>query len=305
MKRPEEKTSRPLISNNKKVLRFIINPFSGKNRKKNIEKDIENIFDRSLYDFDIFKTNSPEHATLLAKEAAFLGYDIVVAVGGDGTINEAGKSLVGSKTCLGIIPMGSGNGLARHLKIPENISEALKIIHKGKYLCMDIFKINEKVSFCTAGIGFDAHVAQRFSQSTNRGFSSYLSIVLKDYPKYKSRIFELIVDGKKIIKEALLLCFANSSQYGNNIRIAEGSKIDDGFIKVVILTPPPFYTLPLLFLMLKKGNISKSKYYETFCCKQVEIKEKNILSHIDGEPTIFPDGMKISVCPNSLKIISP
>lgn len=295
----------PEKKDKKKNIRFIVNPISGTNKKKNIKSIIEQTIDLSLYNMDICITEYPKHATFLCEDAVKLQYDVVVAVGGDGTINEVGKGLVGSDTLLGIIPMGSGNGLATHLKIPKNVVGALSLINQNNFISIDTFKINDKISLGMAGIGFDAHVAWKFSNSKARGRWSYVSLILKDYPQYKPKSFELIVDGHKVIKEALLLSFANASQYGNNIKIATSAKLDDGFIEIAILKNPPFYIIPLVFMMLKKGNISKSKYYEIIRCKQVEVHEKNIVAHIDGEPNFFTKGMKIEVFPKSLNVIVP
>lgn len=289
----------------KKSIMFIVNPISGTDKKKNINNAIEESLDSSKYNLKICSTEYPKHATELTEEAVKSNYDAVVAVGGDGTINEIGKGLVGSDTLLGIIPMGSGNGFATHLKIPKDVTVALDLIKKNKFISIDTFKINDKVSLGTAGIGFDAHVAWKFSNSKVRGLWSYVSLVLKDYPRYKPKAFELVVDGNKVIKEALLLSFANTSQYGNNITIASSAKLDDGFIEIAILKSPPLYTIPLVFMMLKNGSIDKSRYYEIIRCKQVEVKDKNIVAHIDGEPSFFAKGMKIDVFPKSLKVIVP
>ena len=305
MKNKEIVAQKTIVKNNKINVRFIINPISGTDKKKNIHSIIDEYFDKSKYNIDICSTELPEHATHLSMEASILKYDVVVAVGGDGTINEVGKGLVNSDTLLGVIPMGSGNGFASHLKIPKDISEALSVIKKMKHTSIDTFKINDNVSLGTAGIGFDAHIAWKFSGTKTRGFWSYARLVIKDYPHYKPQSFSLVVDGKNIVKQALLLSFANSSQYGSNIKIASSAKLDDGYIRIAILKNPPFYTLPLVFLMLRQGLIHKSKYYEILKCKKVEIKEKNIMAHIDGDPIYFSDGMKINVQPKSLKVLIP
>jgi diacylglycerol kinase (ATP) len=300
-----EKRSSCVLSSKKKNIRFIINPISGAHKKKNIHSFIKDRLDPSKFEIDICQTQERSHATNLSQDAVKSNFDAVVAVGGDGTINEVGKILVGKKTLLGIIPSGSGNGLARHLKIPRNISQALEVINNLKSISIDTFKINEHISLGMAGIGFDAHIAWKFSESKRRGFWSYLSLVLKNYPRYKNKAFELVIDGNRIVKEGLLLSFANSSQYGYDIKIATEANLNDGFIHLAILKYPPFYTVPLILLLLKEGKINKSKYYETLLCRQVEVKEKNILAHIDGEPFLFSEGMKIEVFSKSLNVIVP
>lgn len=289
----------------KKKIRFIINPRSGTNNKKNIHKYIHRNLDKSKYKHEIINTNSPNHATYLSKDAVKLGYDTVIAVGGDGTVNETAEGLIGSNTALGIIPTGSGNGLARHLKIPLNFAKAINVINQSQHSLIDTLKINDRISLGISGIGFDAHIAWRFSKSKKRGFWSYVGLVSRDYFKYKPKTFELEIDGNRVIKEALFLSFANSSQYGNDIKIAAHAQLDDGYLQVAILKNPPLYTIPLVLLMLKNGNINKSKYYETFTCKKVLVKQNNLMAHIDGEPNIFENGMNIKINSKSLKILSP
>jgi len=288
---------------NKKRLRFIINPNSGTKSKKKIEKLIRRYIDQSKYDFDVCYTKAAKHATELSLIAARLKYDSVIAVGGDGTINEVSKPLIGSNTSLGIIPMGSGNGLARHLKISQKPIEAIETINGFKNRFIDALQINNHIFLTTAGIGFDAHIAHEFSKLKKRGFFSYANLVIRDCFCYKNKIFELILDGKKVIKKGFLLSFANSSQYGNDIFIAPLAKINDGFFRVAILKRPAFFASLLTLFRLRNKTIHKSKYYETIKCKEAIINKKNIIAHIDGEPVFFDDGIKITVPSKKLKIL--
>lgn len=289
----------------KKKLKFIINPNSGTKCKKKIEKLIHKYIDRSKYDYDICYTKAAKHATFLSKEATKLKYDVVIAVGGDGTINEVSKGLIGTDTCLGIIPIGSGNGLARHLNIFKKPKKAIEIINNFKEAFIDILKINDHIFLAIAGIGFDAHIAHAFSKVKKRGFFSYASLVIKDCFRYKSKSFELFLDGKKVIKKGFLFSFANVSQYGNNIIIAPNAKIDDGFFQVVLLKRPSIFLSFSTFFRLRNKTIHKSKYFETIKVKEAIIKQKNIIAHIDGEPVFFEDGIKIKVLAKKLKILVP
>jgi len=277
----------------KKKIRFIVNPISGTKSKKFILKIIHKYLDKEKYDYEICYTQAKKHATELSFDAACLKYAAIIAIGGDGTVNEVAKGIVDSKTKMGIIPTGSGNGLARHLHIPKNPIKAVNIINKFKYIKMDSIKMNDEVFVSVAGIGFDADIAKKFSKVKKRGFFSYAKIVLKDYFNYKPKTFEMIIDGKKKIKKALLISFANSSQYGNNIQIAPNAKIDDGNFEVVILKNPVFFDRISTLLRLRYGTIDKSKYFESFKCISLKINQKNLLAHIDGEPMIFKDGVEI------------
>jgi len=286
-----------------KKTRIIINPISGTKNKKNIEKLLYQHLDRSLFDFEIIYTKGPNHATKLSKEAVELGYDLVIAVGGDGTVNEVGKGLIGSHTAMGIIPLGSGNGLAQHLHIPSNSVKAIQIINQFLLTSIDTVQINDNYFLGTAGIGFDAHVAWKFAKSKQRGVCSYIALAFRDYPYYNAQPFEMIIDGKPIVKQGLLISFANSSQYGNGIKIAPQAKLNDGYLQIVILKSPPFYAVPSMFMKLKNGTIEQSAYYESIRCKEVSIQKDKLIAHVDGEPVLFEDGVKLKVLPSSLKVL--
>lgn len=177
------------------------------------------------------------------------------------------------------------------------------MINKLESFYIDTFKINDNYFFGMAGIGFDAHIAWKFSQSKVRGFWTYSILVLKEHHKYKSQIYNLTIDGKEYTRKAFLLSFANSSQYGYKIQIAPNASLDDGYLDVIILKNPPVYKLPSLLMRLTNGTIQQSKYYETYKCKEISIHQKNLLGHIDGEPKTFPEGLTIQAHPQSLKIL--
>ncbi len=197
----------------KKKVRFIINPNSGSQNKEHFVEWIENDINRDVYDFDINFTNAPKHATLLSKEAAEQSYYAVVAVGGDGSVNETACGLIGSNTSLGIIPTGSGNGMARHLKIPIDFKKAIQVLNRSKSDQIDTLSINELFCIGTFGIGFDAHIAHLFAQAGTRGYSTYVKLVLKEFYHYPSHQYNIVIDGKKTEVNSFLFSFANSSQF--------------------------------------------------------------------------------------------
>ena len=285
--------------------RVVINPKSGTDSKKNMERLISQLLDQSVFDFEIFYTNGPNHATELSKEAALLGYGLVLAVGGDGTVNEVGKGLIGSDTAMGIIPSGSGNGLAKHLNISSDPKIAIQIINQFQSIPIDTIQINNDQFIGIAGIGFDAHIARQFAMCKKRGFWSYATLVLQEYPYYSPRIFEMEIDGTWVRKEGLLISFANSSQYGNDIKIAPQANLCDGYLNIVILKRPPFYALPDVLMKLRNGTITHSKYYESIRCKEVVVHTNKLIAHIDGEPVFFENGIRLKVLPKSLKVIVP
>ena len=259
--------------NRKKIL-FIVNPISGPGKQKRIEKWIDEGLDKSKFMSSIIHTTHAGHATELSKKAIEDGVDIIVAIGGDGTVNEVGQTLIGSSTVLGIIPAGSGNGLARHLKIPFNFTKAIDVINKGNVRKIDTATVNDKVFLSVAGIGYDAFVARKFSKAAKRGFISYFRIVSSEYPSYKSKKYELEIDGKKITRRALVVTFANSSQFGNNTSIDPKARIDDGYIDVCIVRRIPLLLIPFYVPLLFTKTFHKTHYIEIIKAKEVKIQRK-------------------------------
>ena len=290
---------------NTKIL-YIINPVSGTKKKKNIVKQIEKHINKNQFEYNIVKTQYAGHAYELAQEGIKNGTGIVVAVGGDGTVNEIGKALTGTDAIMGIIPKGSGNGLARYLKMPRKIKKAVKVINKLNYCTMDTIRINEYNYLNVAGIGFDAYIAHLFARSGKRGFQSYAKLVLKEFQKYQPQNYQLTIDGKKVeANNAFMISFANSSQFGNDAHIAPGAEINDGLIDVCILKKfPDFRSLEIIFRLYSRGLI-KSKYYQIYKAKTVQLNyQTDILGHVDGEPVNFGKNLNVKITPSSLKMIN-
>ncbi len=290
----------------KKKIRYIINPKSGTKSKVDIKALINEVTDAHSVDIDVCLTQAPKHATELANEAAEKKYDIVVAVGGDGSANETAKGLVGSTTALGIIPTGSGNGMARHLKIPMDPFDAIGIINRSNPIKIDTFSVNGEFCLGTFGVGFDGHIAHLFAQSKVRGYATYVKLVLSEFYKYKPIVFNLNVDGNEYSRACFLLTFANSSQFGNNAVIAPFADIQDGILEVSMMKKFPAYAAPHLIYRLMHNIIYKSRYFEMDKGRDITVKNVNsIRGHIDGEPVTFHDDLKIRVLPASLLVIVP
>lgn len=289
----------------KRKICFIINPISGAGKYKKVHSLIKKYLNTKYFDHQIFYTNRPKHATQLAQMAAKKKWEIVVAVGGDGTIHEVAQGLLGSSTALGIIPTGSGNGLACHFNIPTDIKEAIDVINEENDQWIDTVKINHEFYIGIAGIGFDADVSHAFSERSKRGFSSYIKVVLSELPNYQSKEYELIIDGNPLIEKAFLICFANSKQYGNNAFIAPHAKIDDGLLDVVILKAFPKHAAPKLIADLFNGRIEDSRYTTVIRCQEVIVKKPLHYLHLDGEPKQFDEDVYIRILPSSLKICIP
>ena len=284
---------------------FIVNPVSGIGLQKGVEKLIANKLNNNMFDFSIEYTKAPKHAAELSCSAAKNNFDIVVAVGGDGSVNEVASGIVGTKTALAILPTGSGNGFARHLKIPANLDEAMDVINACHATMVDTARLNERTFVNIAGVGLDAHIGWKFAQHSRRGFWTYCKVVLREYPKYKIENYSIAIDGKEITRDALLISFANGSQYGNNAYIAPSADVQDGMLEVCILKNGPLYALPGLAYRLFNGTIDRSHRMETFKGKDIVVKQNKCTAHIDGEPIESGSEIHIKVNPLSLKVIVP
>lgn len=289
----------------KKKICFIINPISGVGRQKVIEGLIDKYLDRSIYEYEVAYTKAAKHAIELSKEAVARNVDVVVAVGGDGSVNETAKGLAGSDTAMAIIPTGSGNGLARHLKIPMDLKKAMTVLNAMNIKAIDTIRINDERFVNVAGIGFDAHIGWEFAKFGKRGFSSYVKVITRELPKYKAQDFELTIDGKTITKNAYLISFANGSQWGNNAKIAPEADISDGIMDIAILKDFRFISAFSIGIKLFRGTLHDSSYLEVIKAKEVIVHQKGNIAHIDGEPIETGNELRIKVEPLSLKVIIP
>lgn len=257
----------------------------------------------SGFDFEIVYTQYPKHATEIAEKAVKEKYYCVVAVGGDGSVNEVGTALIGSETALGITPCGSGNGLALHLNIPLNIKNAIAQLKNGCERKIDTVSINDKTFLSIAGIGFDAHIGWKFAQFGRRGLISYAQISAKEFFRYKPKKYLLEIDGKEMESNAFLISFTKSGQYGNNFWIDPKAKLDDGFVSICILEKFPFTsTLEILYRSFTK-SLEKSKYFKIIKAREIKVKKGFSLLHLDGEPDSSEEELHIKVHPKSLKLI--
>lgn len=287
----------------KKQIAFIINPISGFFHKDRIPKLIEKHLDANIFTPKIIFTEYAGHATVLAKEFTEKGFDYVVAVGGDGTVNETACTLRHTDTALGIIPTGSGNGLARHLHISLNTKKAIKQLNKSKVSTIDYGLINGKPFFCTCGVGFDAHISMEFCKVKKRGSLSYLGKILADFFSYKPENYLLKLGENEINTNAFLITICNSTQWGNAAHIAPKASVKDGYFDIVTLKKVNL--LPALWLTFKlyTHRISDNKYIKIRKADEITITSENkIPSHLDGEPFEKTKKVQINVVPAGLKV---
>ncbi len=292
----------------KKKILFIVNPQAGVGHKETFPNQVDKVIDKQHFEYEISYTEEADHAISLSREAVIKKTDIVVAVGGDGTINEVARSLIGTSTVMGLVPAGSGNGLARHLGIPLNATRALRLINTAKTMKIDTGIINERPFVSIAGIGFDALVAKKFAEDPHRGFITYFRIVASLFQHYKPKKYQINIEGEKpITKRALFVTLANSNQFGYNTTIAPNAKLNDGLIDVCIVDKPPFFELPLIVNLLLLKMIHLSKHVHIYKAAKVQVVQKKVRCvNIDGEAVrLNSRTMDISVNPKSLNIIIP
>lgn len=287
----------------KKIL-FIVNPISGTSDKRHIIDLIPEFLDVRLFDYRICETRHRGHAAELASEAARLQTDVVVAVGGDGTVNEVARSLVHTETALGIIPCGSGNGLARHLYIPMNPDGALRVLAECRIERLDYCKIGDTPFFCTCGVGFDAFISDRFARSHRRGLLSYIENTLKEGLLYKPETYEITIDGERQVFNAFLIACANASQYGNNVYIAPNASMSDGLMDVTLMEPFTVLEAPQIAIQLFNKTIAQNSHIRTFRCRNLHIRRsKPGVIHFDGDPQQAGEELDVQLVPQGISMV--
>lgn len=296
-----------MTSNAKQKILFIVNPIAGNTHKETFPDVVERLLDHQKFAYDLVFTNKPGHATELSSKAVQQKTDLVVAVGGDGTVNEVARCLINSETMLGIIPSGSGNGLARHLNIPMNFEGALKLINNSSCSKIDTATINGEPFISIAGVGFDALVAKLFAESQSRGFFTYFKIVAARFQSYRPKKYKIVIDGKTIIKtRALFISFANSNQFGYNTTIAPEAKLNDGLLDICIVEKPNIFEMPMIINLLLLKMIHRSKYVSVHKASHIKVERtKNRVVNLDGEAVKLSQNLVIKVIPNSLNVIIP
>lgn len=288
-----------------KRVAFIINPASGVGSKSSLRRSIARSFHSdSGWEVELFHTKSAGDAFDAAWRYKEESFDLIVAVGGDGTVNRVAQALIYSSVPMGIIPTGSGNGLARHLKIPLPLSKAIDVLLRGRITIIDSGSVNGQPFFCTAGIGFDANLANRFNTAPVRGFSSYVALSALEYVHYHPEKYQIQIEGASLEREAFLITFANCAQWGNNVYIAPEASASDGLLDMVIWKKTPVITIPFIAIRLLSKKIEHSDYFETIRGATFRIKRlQEGWAHVDGEDVQMGRELVVEVHPASLKVI--
>lgn len=282
---------------------FIINPKAGVKKRINIEEFIHANFSKCI-PFDLIVWKNIGDLDSIKQKILTGNYAIAVACGGDGTVNQIAAALIDTKIALGILPLGSGNGLARSNKIPMNLLKALHVIERGRVQQIDAGTINQIPFFCTAGVGFDALIANKFATSSKRGFNTYVKTTLKEYFGYKPHHYSITIDGKTIKTTAFLITIANAGQWGNNVYIAPQASMNDGLLHVTILKPFMKAAIPLIVTRLMAKKINTSPKFQSLDGKKIDIDfEGELPAHFDGEPMTVKDHISIEIKPLALNVV--
>jgi YegS/Rv2252/BmrU family lipid kinase len=300
------RSSHLMSEQQKQRLLFVVNPFAGIGQKKNFQSLLEANLDKSKFNFHVEYTTHPGHARELAATAINDQYDVVVAVGGDGSVNEIASALIDTNVKLGIIPAGSGNGFAGFLGYTRNIAQSIRDLNTAQAIKIDTCQLNDKPYVNVAGVGFDAWVAHKTKRNKFRGFFGYAKTAIQESLRYKIQNFTIRLDGKTIERSALCIEVANATMFGYNMKIAPLAKLDDGLLDVVIIKKavklryfPSMVRFPL-------GNIHKSSLVEYHTAREVEIiPHGECAYHMDGEGFLSSHSLKFSIKPLSLTVLKP
>lgn len=292
--------------NSKQHIVFIVNPISGTHNKNVIIQLVEELIDKERYTYTVQRTEYAGHASLLTKEAVNNKTDIVVAIGGDGTINEVGRSLIHTETAMGIIPCGSGNGLARHLHVPLDPKKAIDILNKGFVKTIDYGIIDSRPFFCTCGVGFDAFVSLKFADSGKRGLATYLENTLRESLTYKPETYTIENSAGTVSYKAFLIACANASQYGNNAYIAPQASLTDGMMDITILEPFTVLDVPALSFQLFNKTLDQNSRIKTMKDRSIVIhRTSEGVFHYDGDPVMGGKDLKVEIIHKGLRVIAP
>lgn len=290
----------------KKTVYVIINPKSGASSKWSIPEYGSELLDPEKFTVFYFVTGYPGHGYEIAKQAVESKIDYVIAVGGDGTVNEVGRALVHSDTILGIIPMGSGNGLARDLHLSFDVKKAIATIAKEKVKAIDYGKVNGKVFLCTCGVGFDAEVAGKAIGKKHRGLLMYLSNAVETYFVSDSKYYEIETPELTLKEKAFVVTCANASQYGFNAHIAPCADLEDGKMDLAILRPIGILDVPKTSLQLFSSTIDNNKKMAILKTQKATIRrDEPGLMHIDGDAFEGPKELEVEIISKGLKVLVP
>lgn len=285
---------------------FVVNARSGPRRKIDVARVIRDHCERSSIPFELRSCERKEDLDDLIAQAERERYDVLFAVGGDGTVHEVAKRLIGTSLALGIVPTGSGNGFARHVGLPIATQATLTASGSGRIVTIDTATVNGFPFVAVMGAGFDAVIAHRFAESTKRGLQTYVLKGLKAFAGYRPAEYEIEIDGQMVHRRAFVVAVANSSQYGNNARIAPLASLQDGLLDVVTVDHVSMFSALPLLVRLFNGTLHRSGRSTVAQGKHIVIRRQSAGPvHLDGEPVMLPADLVVRVVPSSLRVLVP
>ncbi len=285
---------------------LVVNPVAGTRSKRGLDEVVAERLSADRLKVTTVFTEGPGHASDLAAQAVRDGFDMVIAAGGDGTVNEVANTLSNTKVALGIIPLGSGNGLARSLGIPQDVGEALSIIEAGHISRCDRGLVNGLPFYCTFGVGFDAAVSEKFATMKRRGRVTYVRSVLREFFNYKSQPYAISIGGKVITERAFLIAVCNASQYGNNAYIAPQAKLSDGLLDLIVIHEGSPLSSVRVGVDLLTGLLDRNTRIDTFRISSATITRLHPgAAHLDGEPATLGTHLQVSCDPSALSVFAP
>ncbi len=284
---------------------FIINPISGGKRKTSLVKKIERYLDHTRFEHSIFTTEYEGHGKEIAHDAVDKNIDLVCAAGGDGTIHEIAGQLIQSKTGLCIIPKGSGNGIANHLRIPKKTKKAISIINNGLIAQIDAVAVNDSYFIGTAGFGIDAIIAAQFAKDPKRGLKTYIKHSIREFINLKPIKIHIKSSMNTQTVQAFMLCIANTSEFGNRFKISPKSSVRDAMLELIVVRPFPKWKGGIIAAKIFSRKANRSKYIDTISVREGQLELSQKIAHYDGEFIEAPSRISFKVLPESLKVMIP
>jgi diacylglycerol kinase (ATP) len=285
---------------------FVVNARSGPRRNVDIARLIREHCERVQMPFELRPCERKEDLDGVIAHAERERYDVLFAVGGDGTVHEVAKRLIGKDVALGVVPTGSGNGFARHVGLPLVLEASLATCTSGRIATIDTATVNGLPFLGVMGAGFDALIAHRFAESTKRGMRTYVKKGLSAFAEYRPGEYEIDIDGETFRRRAFVVAVANSSQYGNNARIAPLASLQDGLLDLVTVENVSIFSALPLLVRLFNGTIHRSSRAKVAHGRRIVIRrEKAAPAHLDGEPMMLPAELDVRIVPSSLRVLVP
>lgn len=291
-----------------KSILFIVNKAAGTDEKKRFPQQVKKVLDSRAFSSQVVFTEYPGHATILARQAVEARTDIIAAVGGDGSVNEVARALMGTGAVLAVIPKGSGNGFARALNIPVDTAAALSVIRRDKAVAIDVGYAGQHLFLSNAGIGFDALIAELFSGRKKRGLINYGRLVVRAINQYSPGIYHLSTDEEDREEKALFVAVANGNQFGYNFKIAPDARMDDGLLDICVMKPLRWWHLPLVMISGFSGKLAGSPWMKHIRTARISIRSADSLKRIqvDGEALPWEAAdISMQVSARALRVLVP